>query len=216
VENSRTSSGEISPARVEALAALTHHSWAIPVLATFAAAPPEGLKHATLLHRLSIGRGSLGRTLAAVVAQGWVRSNPGIGHALRPEYTLTDAGRRIGPACLLVVKEIDRLKLGNVGSHKWTLPILASIVGGVRRFGDVRRLAASATPRAISLCLREMEDAGLVLRQVQDTYPPVPEYSLTRRALRLSAAVRRLVLEIGLRPTPQRQQPLDRRHMKAG
>lgn len=209
----KASPNECSPARVGALALLTHHCWALPVLAACAASPLLGLKHATLLHRLGIGRESLGRTLAAVVAQGWVMSNPGVGHALRPEYVLTDAGRRIGPACSAVLAELRRLDTEDLGTQKWTLPIVASILGGARRFGDVRRCVELASPRAISLCLREMEAAGLAQRSVRDTYPPVPEYTLTKRALRLAAAVRRLVREIGLRLTPREQRPRDRKRM---
>lgn len=207
---------QYSPTRIEALAVLTHNRWALPLLAACAASPMLGLKHATLLHRLGVGRESLGRTLAAVIAQGWIMSNPGVGHALRPEYVLTDPGRRIGPTCIVVLAELRRLDLEDLGSQKWTLPIVASVLGRVSRFGEIRRCVQSASPRAISLCLREIEDVGLVRRTVREAYPPVPEYALTKRALRLAAVVRRLVQEIGLRPTPRQQRPLERRRMTAG
>ncbi|MGD9689373.1 MAG: winged helix-turn-helix transcriptional regulator [Phycisphaerales bacterium] len=189
----------VSPARLAALASLTHHRWAIPLLGECAASPVGGWKYVTFLHRLGISRDSLGRTLAALAALGWVHSNPGVPHALRPEYVLTSPGTRVAPACARLMKELRRLDLEDIGLQKWSLPVLLALSSGPRRFRDLRAALPDASPRALSLALRDLESAGLITRTLLDTHPPAAEYLATRRALRLAAGTRVLAFSLGLR-----------------
>src|SRR5262249_9029919 len=115
----RASRPPITPARLGALAELTHHRWSLPVVVLCEGSPLGGDKYVTFIQRLGISRDSLGRTLASLIEQGWLTNNPGVQHALRPEYILTQAGRRIGPAASLVLKELDRLELDQLGLQKW-------------------------------------------------------------------------------------------------
>jgi DNA-binding HxlR family transcriptional regulator len=207
-----------SPARLASLAALTHYRWAIPAVAECHGSPWGGHKYVTFLHRLGISRDSLGRTLASLVEQGFIATPTGAGHPLRPEYLLSPSGKRIAPACAGVVKELRRLGEESIGLQKWSLPVLAALGDGPRRFGDLRGALVEATPRALSMSLRGLEEQGMIRRSVKDTYPPTTDYTLSRKALRLAAATRRLVAALGLRVPASREDPkqTQRRRRKAG
>ena len=62
---------------------------------------------------------------------------------------------------------------------KWKLFILYQLLQGTKRYGELRRLVPNATERMLTLQLRELEAAGVVLRTVYPEVPPKVEYSLT-------------------------------------
>jgi DNA-binding HxlR family transcriptional regulator len=62
---------------------------------------------------------------------------------------------------------------------KWKLSILYQLFQGTKRYGELRRLVPKATERMLTLQLRELEAAGIVLRTVYPEVPPKVEYSLT-------------------------------------
>jgi DNA-binding HxlR family transcriptional regulator len=62
---------------------------------------------------------------------------------------------------------------------KWKLSILYQLFQGTKRYGELRRLVPNATERMLTLQLRELEAAGIVLRTVYPEVPPKVEYSLT-------------------------------------
>jgi len=61
----------------------------------------------------------------------------------------------------------------------WKPVILFHLLRGTLRFNALCRLTPSATPRMITLQLRELEADGVVRRTVYPEVPPRVEYELT-------------------------------------
>lgn len=61
----------------------------------------------------------------------------------------------------------------------WKPVLLFHLLGGTLRFNALCRLTPSATPRMVTLQLRELEADGIVQRTVYPEVPPKVEYALT-------------------------------------
>ena len=62
---------------------------------------------------------------------------------------------------------------------KWKVLILRDLMGGVKRFGELRRSVGNVTQKVLTAQLRAMEESGLVSRKVYAEVPPRVEYTLT-------------------------------------
>jgi DNA-binding HxlR family transcriptional regulator len=171
---------------VSILVVLSHHRWSLPVLAEIGRT--RGSRFATLTGRLGVTGESLRRTLAYLQEQGLVDRNPGYGHPLRPEYVLTERGRRLAPAVTELLAAIHGRE--DVTLKKWSLPVLSAL-DEPRRFSELRAILP-ASPRALALALRELENAALVHRTVTVDRPPQVRYEATRAARPMVAAAREL------------------------
>lgn len=61
----------------------------------------------------------------------------------------------------------------------WTTKILWYLRDGPRRFGDLRRDLSKVSAKVLTTRLRELEERGVIHREVMPTSPPTVEYSLT-------------------------------------
>jgi DNA-binding HxlR family transcriptional regulator len=173
---------------LSSITSLSRHRWSLAILAQLHGT--SGRRFVPLANELGVSRDALRQTLAALIQQGLVLPNPGYGHPLRPEYVLTDRGRRVAPVCAALLRALREAGVEEVGLKKWSVPILAALTSE-RRYGELRR-AVGATPRALTLALKELVRSGLVERRVHDGFPPSTTYRITSRSRPLRRQAARL------------------------
>lgn len=64
-------------------------------------------------------------------------------------------------------------------SDKWKVLILRDLLGGTRRFGELKKSIGHVTQKVLTAQLRQMEASGLLTRKVYAEVPPRVEYTLT-------------------------------------
>jgi DNA-binding HxlR family transcriptional regulator len=62
---------------------------------------------------------------------------------------------------------------------RWKVLILRELFQGVKRFGQLHRALHGITQKMLTQQLREMEEDGIIHREVYLQVPPKVEYSLT-------------------------------------
>ncbi len=62
---------------------------------------------------------------------------------------------------------------------RWKPVLVCHLLGGRKRFGELRRLTPNATERMITLQLRELEADEVISRHVYAEVPPRVEYDVT-------------------------------------
>ncbi|WP_232666885.1 winged helix-turn-helix transcriptional regulator [Pseudonocardia sp. TRM90224] len=78
----------------------------------------------------------------------------------------------------------------DVVSGKWKSLILWDLEAhGTRRFAELRRGLPGVSEKMLIQHLREMEEDGLVHREVYRQVPPKVEYSLTEHGISLNSAL---------------------------
>ncbi len=171
----------------ETLARLSASRWFMPAMAM--AHEGGGFRVAALLHRLGTSRSMVRRVVEQLVAYGWIASNPGHGHPLRPDYVLRGEGAAIAAWCAEVMAARRRLGLEPGDLGRWSLPVLRSVAPGWRRFSQLEEALDPITPRALSTTLKGLIGQRLVTRQLQESFPPTAIYGVTGRGSLLAEAL---------------------------
>ncbi len=68
---------------------------------------------------------------------------------------------------------------------KWTTLIVRELLGGTKRFGELRARLPGISPKTLTERLRELEAHGALTRTIYPEVPPRVEYTLTDKGLAL-------------------------------
>ena len=72
---------------------------------------------------------------------------------------------------------------------KWTTLILRDLLGGTRRFGELRSALDGISPKTLTERLRELEACGVLTRTIHPEVPPRVEYALTDKGKALRPVI---------------------------
>ena len=145
------------PAAPGAFTQLSHYRWAAPVWA--AVVELGGAKTITLRRQLDVAAAPLERALERLDLLDLVVRNPGYGHPMRPEWVLGGLGRSLREAVVELVTRQGKADPDGRAWKKWTLPVLLA-VREVGRFNEIAHVLPEASPRAITLALRDLVALG--------------------------------------------------------
>jgi DNA-binding HxlR family transcriptional regulator len=75
----------------------------------------------------------------------------------------------------------------------WTPSLIWKLSGEPRRFGELQRDIPGISPKMLARRLRELEQKGVVIRQVVPSSPPSVEYSLSELGRELVPVINTIV-----------------------
>ena len=70
-------------------------------------------------------------------------------------------------------------KTANILDGKWTTLIIRDLLGGKKRYSELKRSLSGISPRLLAARLRLLERHGMLTRTAYPTVPPTTEYELT-------------------------------------
>ncbi|MEA2410164.1 MAG: hypothetical protein QOC77_725 [Thermoleophilaceae bacterium] len=73
--------------------------------------------------------------------------------------------------------------------RRWVISVVWASLEGAVRFNEFRQAVEGVPPRTLTERLRELEQAGVLERQLVNASPPYAEYRLTERGRRLAPVV---------------------------
>jgi DNA-binding HxlR family transcriptional regulator len=68
----------------------------------------------------------------------------------------------------------------NVIAGKWKVNILWHLSFGAKRFAEIRNVLKGISEKVLTAQLRQLENDGVIRRDVENSVPPKVSYSLTR------------------------------------
>lgn len=88
---------------------------------------------------------------------------------------------------------------------KWTLLVIRDLLGGPKRFSQLRSSLTGISPKTLTDRLRGLEEHGLVERAAYAEIPPRVEYTLTARGHELQPVIHALATWGGSDPLAMAQ-----------
>ncbi len=171
---------------IDQLVNVTARAWALPILASLHSGVPG--RQASLLSATGASRTAFGQSMDHLLEIRLIERNPGHGHPLRPEFRLTQQGKRaaaIAHKIRSITQDDDQALL----RRTWTLPILATL-HRPRFFNEIGRDLGPITDRALSQSLKSMEAKNWVSRTISETArPPRSLYSAVNSGAMISKVV---------------------------
>jgi DNA-binding HxlR family transcriptional regulator len=89
--------------------------------------------------------------------------------------------------CAPVPEEVRRA--ASLLERRWTVSILWASYDGAVRFNELRQAVGEIPPATLAQRLTELEQAGLIDREVVDSRPPRVEYRVTAVGLELKGVL---------------------------
>ena len=84
-----------------------------------------------------------------------------------------------------LLKECPIETVLNLIGGKWKILVMRDLLGGSKRFGQIKK-STGCSQKVLTSVLREMEEDGLILRKVFGEVPPRVEYNLTDISLSMA------------------------------
>lgn len=78
-------------------------------------------------------------------------------------------------------------------SDRWKVLIIRDLLGGTKRFGELKKSLGSISQKVLTANLRSMEESGLLSRRVYAQVPPKVEYTLTETGYSLKPVLDSMV-----------------------
>ena len=75
----------------------------------------------------------------------------------------------------------------------WTPNLIWMLSGGPRRFGELKRDIPNISPKMLTARLRDLEDKGVIAREVVPSSPPSVEYRLSELGRELIPVINTIV-----------------------
>lgn len=90
-------------------------------------------------------------------------------------------------------KDCQVFKALQLVGGKWVLIILAQLIDGKKRFGELKKAIPGISPKMLTQQLRKLEEEGLIQRTIYAQVPPKVEYALTDKGRALGPVYHRIV-----------------------
>ena len=151
------------------LVKLTARRWALPILSHLNSGVAG--RQAPLISSTGAARASFLDSMGHLQALGLVHRNTGHGHPLRPEYQISEQGRRwaeMADEVMALTREETAMKLVQ---RSWALPVLLA-AWEARYFGELRGQLNPVTDRALSQVLKGLGEAAWIEREVDPSGRP--------------------------------------------
>src|SRR4051794_978229 len=90
-------------------------------------------------------------------------------------------------SCRPVPEEVRRA--ADLLERRWTISVVYASFAGAARFNEFKNACGAIPPRTLADRLRDLEQAGVLEKQVVAASPPYYEYRLTDRGRRLRPVI---------------------------